>query len=288
MNNAKPEISVMKTEKKGPALRFEAKNIPIYIISFNRVSYLKEIISALEKFRLTNIHIIDNASTYPPLLEYLKESPYIVHYMKENLGHMVFFKADEFKDVRENEYYVLTDPDVIPVDECLPDFMDFFYDLLQRYPQYNKVGFSLKTDDIGQTVEEREVLQKWENQFYKKRINRFKPYLYDSYIDTTFALYRPQKEWKTPNFYYAIRTGFPYQAKHLPWYKNFCIPDEEDEFYASTDCGSGNWKDGSNIERIKDALASKCADHWWEYIFSVKESRGRKIIRVCGLKITKK
>ena len=69
-------------------------------------------------------------------------------------------------------------------------------------------------------------------------------------------------------------------------YIGLSLPDEEDEFYASTDCGSGNWKDGSNIERIKDALASKCADHWWEYIFSVKISRKRKIIRLLGIKFT--
>ena len=81
----------------------------------------------LEKYGLRNIHIIDNASTYPPMLEYLKQTPYTVHYMQRNQGHMVFFSDDEFKSVRENEYYVLTDPDIIAIEDCPSDFMDYFY-----------------------------------------------------------------------------------------------------------------------------------------------------------------
>ncbi len=272
--------------KKQESSKTEIHKLPIYIISFNRLSYLKNMVEMLEKYDLKNIHIIDNASTYPLLLDYLKSTPYQVHYMKENLGHMVFFKSDEFQSVRENEYYVLTDPDLCTIEECPEDFMQFFYDLLQKYPQYNKVGFSLKTDDIGQTIEERKILQKWESQYYKKTLKRGKPILYDSRIDTTFALYRPQKKWQTPDFFKAIRTGYPYEMKHLPWYKDFSKPTDEDLFYAKTNCGSANWKDGLNVTRIKDALASKYADHWWEYIFSVKTSKNRKIVRFLGFKMT--
>ena len=269
-----------------PIMTFDASNLPIYIINFNRLSYLKLMISTLEKYGLHNIHIIDNVSTYPPMVKYLKKTPYKVHYMQKNYGHMVFFWADEFKSIRENEYYVLTDPDVIAIEDCPADFMDYFYYLLQQYPQFNKVGFSLKTDDVNGTSEARDLLQKWERQFYKKRLNKLKPYLYASSIDTTFAMYRPQKEWKSKDFYKAIRTGFPYTARHLPWYKDLHNPDEEDKFYNKTDCGSGNWNSMFGLERIRDCLASKTADHWWENIFSVKKSYRRTIIRLLGIKIT--
>ena len=125
----------------------------------------------LEKYGLYNIHIIDNASTYPPMVKYLKNTPYKIHYMDKNYGHMVFFVADEFKNIRENEYYVLTDPDVIAIDECPRDFMDYFYYLLQQFPQFNKVGFSLKTNDICGSDKAKELLNKWEKQFYKRKIN---------------------------------------------------------------------------------------------------------------------
>ena len=279
-------LGIFNITSKEPIMTVDASELPIYIINYNRVSYLKQIISTLEKYKLRNIHIIDNASTYPPMIEYLKQTPYTVHHMEHNYGHLVFFLDDKFKDIRENQYYVLTDPDVIAVDECPSDFMDRFYQLLQQYPKFNKVGFSLKTDDISGTTEAKELLQKWEKLFYKKRLNLFKPYIYASALDTTFALYRPQKEWKNKDFYKAIRTGFPYAARHLPWYKDLHNPDEEDKFYNKTDCGSGNWNSISGLERIRECLISKTVDRWWENIFSVKSSYRRTIIRIFGIKIT--
>ena len=279
-------LGLFKSIKREPIMTFEAEILPIYIINFNRLSYLKEIITTLERYGLKNIHIIDNFSTYPPMIEYLEQTPYTVHYMKKNYGHMVFFQADEFKSVRENEYYVLTDPDVIAVDECPSDFMDYFYSLLQKYPKFNKVGFSLKMDDIKDGTETKELLTKWEEQYYKKRLNRFKPYLYDSAIDTTFALYRPQKEWKEGSFYKGIRVGAPYEARHLPWYKDIHNLSDEDKFYIQNDCGSGNWNGEDRLKHIQECLLSKTVDHWWENLFSVKSSHRRIIVRILGIKLT--
>lgn len=260
---------------------FDATNLPIYIICYNRLSYVKEMIEMLEKYNLRNIHIIDNASTYPPLLEYLDKTPYSVHKMTENMGHMVFFIADEFKQVRENEYYALTDPDIIPIDECPADFMSYFYMLLQKYPQVNKVGFSLKLDDLPPQKEGTAEVVAWEQRFYKHRLNHFRPYLYLSALDTTFALYRPQKEWKNKDFYKAVRTGAPYEARHLPWYKDLDRLNDEDCFYVNNCCsGSGNWNDNSGVNNIRNRIVH----NWYEWLFSIREYQGKKIIRICGIK----
>ena len=279
-------LGLFKITSHEPIITFDTSNLPIYIINFNRLSYLKQMIAMLEKYGLHNIHIVDNASTYPPMVEYLKQTPYTVHHMDRNYGHMVFFLADEFKNVRENEYYVLTDPDVIAINDCPSDFMDYFYQLLQQYPKFNKVGFSLKTNDITGSSEAKELLITWEKQFYKHRLNYFAPYLYASAIDTTFALYRPQKEWRSKDFYSAIRTGFPYEARHLPWYKDLHNLSDEDNFYVKNDCGSGNWNSVYSLMRIKECLISKMVNHWWENIFSIKKSYRRTIIRVMGIKFT--
>lgn len=281
-------LGLFKTTASEPILTFDTSRLPIYIICYNRLSYLQKIIARLEQFGLHNIHIIDNCSSYPPLLEYLQQTPYTVHRMDKNYGHMVFFLADEFKSVRENEYYVLTDPDVIATEECPADFLDYFYYLLQQYPQVSKVGFALKMDDVPNTSRLWEMMRRWESQYYKKKLNWFKPYWYKSYIDTTFALYRPQKTFDKNRFYKAIRVGAPYEARHFPWYKDVSCLDEEDKFYAATDCGSGNWNDEAGIARIKEAMASKMVDHWWEHIFSVKTARNRQIVRLLGLKFTRK
>lgn len=279
-------FGIFKIVRHEPIMTFVADNLPVYIINFNRLSYLQKMIAMLEKYGFRNIHIIDNSSTYPPMVEYLKQTPYTVHYMQKNYGHMVFFEVDEFKDVRENEYYVLTDPDTIAVDACPQDFMDYFYQVLQQYPQFNKVGFSLKTDDLDNTSEANKLVIKWEKLFYKHRLNHFKPYIYDAPIDTTFALYRPQKEWYSKDFYKGIRIGAPYEVRHLPWYKDLQKLDDEDKFYVQNDCGSGNWNSSDGLDRVRECLASKTVDHWWEYLFSVKSSRCRSIIRILGIKLT--
>lgn len=263
-----------------------AHKLPIYIISFNRLSYLKELIAKLESYRLFNIHIIDNCSSYPPLLEYYKTLPYQIHYMKQNLGHMVFFKDEEFKHVRENEYYVLTDPDVIPVEQCPQDFICLFYQLLQKYPKVNKVGFSLKTDDLPANNQMASLVMRWEQQYYRRKLNFFGPSFYKSCLDTTFALYRPQKEQKDKSFYSAIRTGFPYQARHLPWYKDLSNLTEEDRFYNALDCGCGNWNNAERMAHIEEQLLSKNVYSLKENLFSIKQSPLRKIIRFIGLKFT--
>lgn len=216
------------------------KDIPVYLISFNRLSYLEKSVDWLEKAGCLNIHIIDNASTYPPLLEYLDKTPHTVHRMEKNYGHTVLFDAPEFKDVADNQYFVLSDPDILPVEQCPSDFMTFLYRILKRFPKITKAGFSLKLDDLPDHYALKETVIKWESPFYDRAVKGSEPPLYKAPIDTTFALYRPRKEWKK-DFSEAIRTGFPYQARHLPWYKDLNDLTEEDNFYNALDTGSGNW-----------------------------------------------
>lgn len=61
------------------------KNIPVYIISFNRLSCLKQLVARLERAGYSNIHIVDNGSSYPPLLEELDKTPHVVHRMKKTM-----------------------------------------------------------------------------------------------------------------------------------------------------------------------------------------------------------
>ena len=267
----------------------ECSNLPIYIINFNRLSYLKEQIKSFEKLGLRNIHIIDNASTYPPMLQYLKTTPYQVHYMKQNYGHMVFFKAKEFQNVRENEYFVLTDNDLVPIEECPRGFLEYFYQLLQKYPKIEKVGFSLKTDDLPEHYQMRDLVIKWESLFTKKPLTRLKPILYRAPIDTTFALYRPLKDCKPDSFFKALRVGYPYQLRHLPWYKDLSKLTEEDIFYNNLDCGSGNWNNAASALKIKEAMITKKLFSWTDYIFSIKKRSMPKpiiVIRILGIKMT--
>lgn len=199
--------------------------IPIFIVSFNRLSYLKQLISRLEQLGKHNIVVIDNASSYPPLLEYYQTLPYQVIYTGKNYGHRVFWECPLLEKYRDS-FYILTDPDVIPIESCPPDFIEKFFMILKRYPYIHKVGFSLKIDDLpngrADTIGEERmwmIPERYGDGFCAS-------------IDTTFALYAPESVSRSRLFSDAIRTDAPYQARHLPWYKQADDLTEEDIFYS--------------------------------------------------------
>ena len=64
------------------------KSVPIVINNFNRVNTLITLIHGLEIRGYNNIYIIDNNSTYPPLLEYYKDCSYPIYMLNKNIGHL--------------------------------------------------------------------------------------------------------------------------------------------------------------------------------------------------------
>lgn len=209
----------------------DVKNIPIFINNYNRVSSLKSLISGLEKRGYFNIHIIDNNSTYPPLLEYYKNCNYKIHRLNKNLGFKAFWKSGLwYKYMRR--YYCYTDSDLSLIEDCPEDFMSKFYLILEKYPNVHKVGFSLKIDDLPDQFLQKDQVLNWESRFYQ---NEKEENLFIAPIDTTFALYRPfSKRGKRDGTDEMIRVGAPYQCRHLPWYVNSFNPSNEEKFYAQS------------------------------------------------------
>jgi hypothetical protein len=214
------------------------KSIPIIIISFNQLYYLKQLIDFLKKHNYSKIVIIDNNSTFKPLLDYFDsiESTVTLHRLNENLGHLVFWKNKELFDKYSKGYYVVTDADIIPTEECPEDFVLHFKKILNTNFQVTKVGFSLKIDDIPYTNINRQKVIDWESQFWK---NQNKDGDFMSKIDTTFALYRPYYKYNNNDFYDAVRTNIPYQAAHGGWYLDSKNLTEEQLFYF-TNCNESS------------------------------------------------
>jgi hypothetical protein len=239
------------------------KEIPIFILSFERLIYLKKLVSRLEKDGYTNLIIIDNASKDIDLLKYLHSLPYKVHFLEKNYGHLVLWNSGLFNSIIENNYYVLTDPDILPIDECPNDYVEQFYNVLQEYPKYWKVGFSLKIDDLLETFKNKYDVIRWESFFYENKISE-NPLLYEANIDTTFALYRPGGCQK--NFGNAIRTGGVYTARHLAWYVNSNMLPQEDKLYFQSACvnKTTSWFNDSVINNI----------NYWTIAKLIKKQRG--------------
>lgn len=214
----------------------EFNSIPIIINNFNRLQCLRILLSKLESYNLNNIIILDNHSTYPPLLEFYATCPYPVHRLDENLGFLALWKSNLYDRLYSNSYYILTDPDVVPDAECPADFIQHFYNLLQKYPALDKVGFNLRIDNLPDHYDRKQQVIEVEQPFWKHPVGGD---YYKAPIDTTFCLYRPGV--KGGFWLNSGRTFPPYSALHLPWYDQSDTPDEETLFYRNQAVYSKNW-----------------------------------------------
>lgn len=229
------------------------KDIPIIINNFNRVTTLKKLIASLECRGYNNIYIIDNNSTYPPLLEYYKECPHRVFMLDTNIGTLALWKSGIIRQFRDN-FFVYTDSDILPVEDCPDDFMQFFLSKLKKYKLASKVGFSLKIDDIPDHNLQKQSILLHESQFY--RFYNSEENLYRAPIGATFALYRPRAGYNHANNYIEIyRSGFPYMAYHLPWYQDSLAPEEEERYYIET-AGPRTWYTKASRKYIDKAKSS--------------------------------
>ncbi|RZK25788.1 MAG: hypothetical protein EOO43_04615, partial [Flavobacterium sp.] len=116
------------------------KNTPIFINNRNHYTFLKELIDWFDKNGFTNYYVIDNDSTYPPLLDYYKN--YLkgrVIFLQRNVGHLSFWKEGLINRVK-NSFYIYTDSDILPVLESNPAFISDLYDAFKKYSFALKAG----------------------------------------------------------------------------------------------------------------------------------------------------
>ena len=213
----------------------DVKHYPIIINNFNRLEYLQQQIEWLLKVGHTNLHIIDNSSTYEPLLKYYKKVPATVYMLNKNVGHEALWRTHLYQ--RFGKYYhVYTDPDVLPDDNTPTDFMYYFKSILDKYPSVKKIGFGLRTNDLPDCYPKKSEVINWESKLYEDEIESS---VYKSKIDTTFALYRPGaflQCWEN-----TLRTGNPYTLRHMPWYEDSSNLNEEAKFYIEKATSASSW-----------------------------------------------
>jgi hypothetical protein len=226
-------------EKKVRENKF--KNIPIVINNFNRYSALVKLIDWLLETGHYNIIVLDNSSTYPPLLDYYQKINFckVIH-LGANLGHTALWKSGFYKKIR-NGYFCYTDPDLIPVAECPRDLVSRLLELLWKYPEVRKVGPGLRISDIPDHYEHKQQVITWESRYWQKPIE---DKVYRADLDTTFALYRPRTMYNTR--YPALRTGEPYVMHHTPWYENADSLSDEEKFYRTNSSSSSWWSSPTN------------------------------------------
>ena len=213
------------------------KRVPIIINNFNRLSYLERLIASLELRGYTNIYIIDNCSSYPPLLEYYRQTSYKVFRLKRNIGYRALWESGIYNRFKHS-FYVYTDVDM-EIDPMCPDnFMERFIDIMSRYPLCQKVGFGIRIDNLPECYSNKGQVIKWESQFWQDEVEVG---LYRAQIDTTFALYRPFCRGVASAYHQTFRTGFPYVIRHLPWYVDSANLSDEERYYLQSIKSSTHW-----------------------------------------------
>lgn len=220
------------------------KPIPLIIINFNQLTYLVNLINWWQWFYSSYpIHIIDNGSTYEPLKEFYGKKNLFdvtVHQYAENKStdNLTHFLHDNYLFLEEYEYYVISDPDIMPCPNVPPNFLEIFKHCIDRLG-YNHVGFCLKIDDLPDHIDNKEEIIFNEGGFWnQKEVVEYhgKKYIgYKAPIDTTFAMYKKSAGWEKPmppdKWSKSLRI---FEAYHLMWYLSPTEMNPEMQNYFNT------------------------------------------------------
>lgn len=216
-----------------PKIKYDA-DLPVFIVTRDRVAALSRLVTWLENEGMTNLVILDNDSTYAPLLEYLDSTPHAVVRLGRNIGHTAPWDAGMVDALPEGQPFIVTDPDVVP-DEHAHGAVKRMCWLLNRHPSYVKVGMGLHIDDLPDHYAMKGKVVEFESQYWTWPLPGG---AYHAYVDTTFALYRPGTAYVLSP---AMRTGAPYLARHEPWYLDSANLPEEFVYYRDHASGSRTW-----------------------------------------------
>jgi hypothetical protein len=197
--------------------------IPIYINNFNRLTTTRNMVEYLQAVPEALPIIVDNASTYPPLLEWYQNCPCEVSRLNRNHGPNAPWLMFKRGMGRGSDYYVVTDSD-LDLSGVPADLLQMLRNGLTMHPRRIKAGLSLEVRDLPEQFESTTIIRKWEARFWQKRVDAL---WWDANVDTTFALYRVA-DGVCNNVWPALRADRPYTARHVPWYR---LDSEEERYF---------------------------------------------------------
>ena len=183
---------------------------------------------------MTNICVIDNQSSYEPLLDFY-DSPAMegiqIFYAGSNLGHEAFWRLDFH--LRQKSRFIYTDADICPDKDCPLDLVKKMHEVADRFPPPGaKVGPAIRIDNIPPSYAQREHMRVCESDYWQRKYPEND--CWNAALDTTMALYESgwtrwplAEQGGVPH----VRLDFPYVVEHRPWYVDSNnLPDEE-KFY---------------------------------------------------------
>ena len=226
------------------------RSLPVVINSFNQFTYLKNLLEKLESDGFRNFMIVDNHSTYEPLLAYYDQlnmsgRATIILY-GENKGPHFFHMKGVYK-LFGSLPHLFTDPD-LDYASLAPTFLTELMTVSEKYSMF-KVGPALEIPSLAEVDSTMYCIQDgikwsiadWEARYWKEQID--KDLYYPGHLDTTFHLFNPTYFKIGSDLIDGIRVGKPgFIFKHLPWYKHKQVPDQELIYYSRCASEKNSWK----------------------------------------------
>jgi glycosyltransferase involved in cell wall biosynthesis len=206
------------------------KNCKVVINNRNRLTTTKNMVDKLLELNTDEeIIIIDNGSTYPPLLEWYNNinNPNVAVHFEKNEGHLALWATQLDKQL--GEYFVYTDSDIILPDEFPKGWKLIMYHLIKWYGSYDKIALALHIDDLPDYYRYKNQVKRNEARWWlEKYDSEMFDYLYKADTDTTFAMMRNFGD----NCYKSLRISKPnMMARHHGWYLDLDNLDEEEKYY---------------------------------------------------------
>jgi hypothetical protein len=210
------------------------RDIPVYVTNRNTLERgFRQQLEWLQRAGMKSITIIDNESTYPPLLDFYAQIAIPIIHTPSNIGPEAFWEMGMHGNMQTR--FIVTDADIVPDSACPLDLVGKMLEVAERYGA--KTGPGLRIDDLPDWYSEKQRVLIWETQFWQKRKDAE---CFDAAIHNHFGLYQPG--WAVwPNAPH-LRLDFPYVARHLPWYEDSSAANVEREYYrARVKSGVTNW-----------------------------------------------
>ncbi|NCV87886.1 MAG: hypothetical protein EBW14_18965, partial [Oxalobacteraceae bacterium] len=148
------------------------RQYPVIITVRDRLSPLIALLDWLDGVGQHDIWLCDNASTYEPMVKFLANTSHRVVHNGRNLGHRAPWLSGLVAELGADRPFIISDPDVVPCETCPHDALDYFAETLRVHHDLDKVGFSLRLDDLPAHFKHRDSVIAWERQFWT---NQFKP-----------------------------------------------------------------------------------------------------------------
>lgn len=198
-------------------------NYPIYLTNMNRLTTTKKMVEDL--FRMNgnaDITIIDNASTYPPLLEWYKEVEKDIKIIRHdvNRGPWSFFYSGIHSKV-ESDHYVYSDADLELNPDMPYNWQEIMFDVIHRYNR--KASLALRISDLPEGDLKARILNHQNICWYPTEEKD----VFLAITDMTFTM-----DIKAAGYRYeSMRLAGNFECRHAPWYLDFDNLPEEEKYY---------------------------------------------------------